>query len=450
MKSVLQQRAEAAASRFREQARRPVVIEFAGLPKAGKTTAVNTIYSFLKRCGFSVKVVVERASVCPIRDKRHATFNIWTASTTLAQLLEYTQDPPKPDDPDILILDRGIFDSICWLTLMDRLSRITTADREIAERFLLVEEWRNRISGVVLMLASPSDALDREQGYLPIEGAGSIMNKEVLERMLETAKECAERLKKMFRIHTINTSAPITKSPQKSCEAAVDFVLQQVEAHLAEDILHLPKKEIVAAFAGRTFIVGDEATALLKAARSAQVFRPREEVEASDDWVQPLPVVVVRNKSGEILRLRRRERDSKNPLHEKLVIWAGGHVRREDAVNHDAIIHCVRRELGEELRLSVEPEELVFLGAVYHDVGAKTAKHIALVFEWRAPTDDVAVTLSSAEFFERRGTSLSGKFVPLADLLRELANGAEVEPWTDDILRSLLPNAGVAVPGRLF
>jgi len=89
------------------------VIEFAGLPKAGKTTAVNQLYSFLKRCGFGVKVVVERASVCPIRDKRHATFNIWTAATTLAQLLEYTQDPPRPDDPDIVVLDRGLFDSIC-------------------------------------------------------------------------------------------------------------------------------------------------------------------------------------------------------------------------------------------------------------------------------------------------------------------------------------------------
>ena len=31
--------------------------------------------------------MVERASVCPIRDKKHANFNIWTLCTTLAQIL---------------------------------------------------------------------------------------------------------------------------------------------------------------------------------------------------------------------------------------------------------------------------------------------------------------------------------------------------------------------------
>ncbi len=254
----------------------------------------------------------------------------------------------------------------------------------------------------------------------------------------------------MFRIHTINTSAPQTKGPQKTCEAAVDFVLQLVEGHLAEDVLNLPKPTVAASFAGRTCLARDEAVTLLDTCKKALAFRPREEVESDTQSVQPLPVVIVRNKSGEVLRLRRRERDSSNPLHEKLVIWAGGHVRREDAANHDPILHCVRRELAEELRLSIEPEELGFLGAVYCDTGGKTSKHLALVFEWRAPTDDVAVTLSSAEFFERRGTSLSGKFVPLSDLLKELAQGSEAEPWTEEILRNLLPNAGVALPSKLF
>src|SRR5207249_2651594 len=125
-KSSLQLRAEAACERFRLDARKPVVIEFAGSPKAGKSSTIAQLYTFLKRCGFKVKIVVERASVCPIRDKKHATFNIWTACTTLAQILESTQDPPQEDDPDILILDRGLFDAICWLMMMDRLSRLTT------------------------------------------------------------------------------------------------------------------------------------------------------------------------------------------------------------------------------------------------------------------------------------------------------------------------------------
>lgn len=124
-KTNLQERAERAAGLVRDKARKPLVIEFAGVPKAGKTTTLTQVQAFLKRCGFRTDVMVERASVCPIRDKKHANFNYWTLCTTLAQILEKTQNPPRSDDPQILFLDRGLFDSICWLTMMEKLSRDT-------------------------------------------------------------------------------------------------------------------------------------------------------------------------------------------------------------------------------------------------------------------------------------------------------------------------------------
>ena len=180
VKSDLQLRAENAAQLF-ASARKTVVIEFAGVPKAGKTSTIGQVQAFLKRCGFRVEVVVERASVCPIRDKKHSNFNVWTACTTLAQVLEKTQVPPRFDDPDILILDRGLFDSISWFTFMERLARIRAADREIIERFLRLDDWRKRVSAVIVMTARPNDSMEREKGYLPVENSqGSIMNSEVL------------------------------------------------------------------------------------------------------------------------------------------------------------------------------------------------------------------------------------------------------------------------------
>ena len=142
----LQDRAERAAKLFAEKARKPLVIEFAGVPKAGKTTTLTHVQTFLKRCGFRTDVVVERASVCPVRDKKHANFNVWTACTTLAQILEKTQNPPKPDDPQILFLDRGLFDSICWMTMMEKISRIRQEERDLIRRFLTIDDWRKRIT----------------------------------------------------------------------------------------------------------------------------------------------------------------------------------------------------------------------------------------------------------------------------------------------------------------
>ena len=65
------------------------------------------------------------------------------------QVLEKTQSPPRLDDPDVLILDRGLFDSICWLTMMERLSRIRTEDLDVINKFLLIDDWKKRITAVM-------------------------------------------------------------------------------------------------------------------------------------------------------------------------------------------------------------------------------------------------------------------------------------------------------------
>jgi predicted NUDIX family phosphoesterase len=448
-KSDRQLRAEKIAERFRSDARRSIVLEFAGIPKAGKTSTISQLQSFLKRCGFRVQVVIERASVCPIRDKKHFTFNVWTACTTLAQILENTQDPPRPEDPQILILDRGLFDAVCWLTMMDRLSRIRSSERLDLEKFLLMDEWRKRITGVLVMTASPEDSMSRERGLLPVEATGSIMNHEVLTQMLVTTKECIERMKNSFHIHEINTTGG-TSTPLRTAEQVADIVMDMIEGELREDILHLPKQTITDHFGGNVSLNRNDAQRLLEMFIKTGKFRPRQEVEEDLGVVQALPVVVVRNKSGAVLRLRRREKNAANPLHEKIVIWAGGHVRTEDGVNGNAVIHGALRELQEELRLNVEPNELRLLGAIYIDSGNGSSKHVAIVFEWQADTDDVAVTLSSAEFFERRGTSLSGKFVSLEELSTDLVGKRITETWSSEIIRSLLPDSPKNLPIELF
>ena len=440
MKSDLQVRAERAAERFADSARKPIVIEFAGVPKAGKTSTLGQLQSFLKRCGFRVEVVIERASVCPIRDKKHSNFNVWTAATTLAQILEKTQNPPRPEDPHILILDRGLFDAINWFTLMERLERVRAADRKVIERFLLLDDWRERISGVIVMTASPQDAMEREKGFLPVETQGSIMNTEVLQRMLDITLDTVDRLRQDFRVYTIDTSFGDTKNnPCRTAEIVADIVLSLIEEHLQEDILCIPKEELVTTiFQGKTTLNGPDALLVSEAFNKSGTFRPRGEVEEDESLLQALPVVVVRNKSGDVLRLRRREKSEQKKLHEEIVVWAGGHVRKEDSKDGDALVQCALRELQEELRLNLEAKDLSLLGAVYADIGDSTSKHVAIVYGWTAETDDVTVALSSAEFFERRGTSLSGKFVKLDELAKDVDENKLGEIWSAEIIRELL------------
>ena len=263
-KSVLQARAEQVAQRFCDSARKPIVVEFAGVPKAGKTSTITHVQAFLKRCGFRTEVVVERASVCPIRDKKHANFNVWTACTTLAQILEKTQDPPRVDDPHILILDRGLFDAACWMTMMENLARIRRADREVIEKFLIMPDWRKRISVIVLMIASAKDALNREKGVLPVEnGKGSIMNRDVLKRIRETTLKCKERFKDKFRICQVDTSSGKTKNnPKRTAEVVARAILDAVEEQIEEDILFLKKGDVQKLFGGRVYLPASKAKPL--------------------------------------------------------------------------------------------------------------------------------------------------------------------------------------------
>ena len=51
-------RAREALVRFDHQARKPIVVEFAGCPKAGKTSTIGQVAAFFKRTGFKVEVVI--------------------------------------------------------------------------------------------------------------------------------------------------------------------------------------------------------------------------------------------------------------------------------------------------------------------------------------------------------------------------------------------------------
>jgi predicted NUDIX family phosphoesterase len=440
-KSILQIRTEAAVEKFRRKSRRPIIIEFAGVPKAGKTTTVSQVQGFLKRCGFRVETIIESASFCPIRDKKHFNFNIWTACTTLSQILEKTQEPPSPTDPDILFLDRGLFDSLVWLTIMEKWERIRKAERKAVEDFLMLGDWRKRISGVVVMTASPQDAMQREQGNLPVVGNGSIMKVDVLQQMLDSTRDCIKRFQGRFTIHEVDTSAALGGNAAKTANDVAELVLSFVENELEEEVLSLPKPTIQSFFNGAEFVGIDDAARIVEAYSASGSFIGRELVESDQDRVQALPVVIIRNSSGKILQLQRKEMNKNASLHNKLVIWAGGHVRKEDSANGQTIIQCAIRELQEELRLRVEPAELKLLGAVYADHGGGLTRHMAIVYEWNAATDDVDIVLNATEFFERRGNSQSGRFIGIDDLNRCVETEAVVETWSVQIIKHLLANS---------
>ena len=279
------------------------------------------------------------------------------------------------------------------------------------------------------------------------------MNPEVLEQIKKINRDCIERFEGDFQLFPIDTSFGETKDdPKRTAEVVVNTILGLIEEQISEDILSCRKEAVIEAFSEKNFIDGSRALGLVSQFRdyTDDDFRPRDEVEKYSSRVQALPIVIVRNASGDVLRLCRREKRSDNPLHEKTVIWAGGHVRREDAVNGDPLTFCAVREIEEELRLQIESSALQLLGAVYFDNGGSTSRHVAIAYEWRAATDDVSVVLSRTEFFERRGTSLSGSFASVDKLAEDVEKGKMKEPWSVELIREYLARSAFDRSPRLF
>src|ERR1017187_8445795 len=103
----LESRAEALKALLElRPAKRPLIIEFSGSPKAGKTRSISGLELFLKRNGIKVEVYTERASVSPIKSKGHLNFNVWVSCASLQGMLESLYK-----DIDVFILDRGVFDA---------------------------------------------------------------------------------------------------------------------------------------------------------------------------------------------------------------------------------------------------------------------------------------------------------------------------------------------------
>jgi hypothetical protein len=90
-------------AKLKEKGPRPLFIEFSGTPKSGKTTVATGLDLFFRRNDFAVEKIYERASTCPIGNKQHMHFNVWTACATLNAMLTTLQY-----DVDVVIVDNSV------------------------------------------------------------------------------------------------------------------------------------------------------------------------------------------------------------------------------------------------------------------------------------------------------------------------------------------------------
>jgi hypothetical protein len=188
-------------------AKKPLIIEFSGSPKSGKTTVISVLSLFFRRNDFRVETFTERASISPIANRKgHPDFNVWVSCASLQGLIESMEK-----DIDLLILDRGLFDALVWNRLLARTGRITQQEAETIEGFFAMERWTRMVDLVCVMRCDPETSIDREYANQLTRKRGKIMDATILRELNvaidETLACCSPKFKHTIVVDTTHTDA---------------------------------------------------------------------------------------------------------------------------------------------------------------------------------------------------------------------------------------------------
>lgn len=164
------------------------IIELAGLPASGKTTAVSLLGSALAERGIRCHLIPEAASVAPIQHlKRHWFFNAWTLSTLVKEYLE----TDLSDEVGRVIVDRGFVDCLSWIRWFRTIARIDDRTAKALEQFATAPAWFHRTALTVVLRCSFNTALHRRgasgrilnaQTFAELEQAYDFVIAELLDR----------------------------------------------------------------------------------------------------------------------------------------------------------------------------------------------------------------------------------------------------------------------------
>ena len=411
--------------------RRPIVIELCGSPKAGKTSCINALSMFLRRNEFRVKVLVERASVCPVKNKYDPLFNVWTICSAIAELSETISNSSK--EHDVVILDRGLFDALCWFEWQQASHYLDHDSLAQIASFLTLKRWRAAIDLVLVFFADSNISIDREYASLLTRKRGSIMREQILESYRQAMEIAMNKYGRSFRnIQRFDTSS--LNQNQVSFKIT-EQVLRLLQNTVSESVGHIALQRFDSiSFSGAKAYSSD-----CIPSDECMEFKARPVVEQDDNSVQPIPILVITDPTRKrVLTARKNRKAAKesSPENGKTLLYFGGHTRLEDSFisgRRDVMSVCksaLTRELKEEIGIDFCPEHLDPILLLWEKDNDRSKKHLGVCFLWETDLDSLPIKMDRNEFAIGQDTG------PAFALVRDL-NTANLESWSQAILAKI-------------
>lgn len=429
-------------------ARRPLIVEICGTPKAGKSTLTQHVAHLFRRCGLKTAVITERAEVNPLPEKIDPSFNVWNLTSVLGKLLSAVDE-----NYHIVIIDRGLLDCNAWLKWHHNRSFVSQEEFDTVGQFIRSTRWWSLLDLVIAVIVAPSVALEREPFGIklnpvkPTESGGvpRVMQTDVLEQYNRALESLLTTLGKPENRPPVWRFDTTKNHPESAALTAAQRILSVAEGIVPEKILVLPRDGVSRNVFQPGFRATDDTVKEFVRAvdsESLPVHRPTAE-ERPLEYVQPIALGVVKH-DDKVLLLRRKEADERSYMHDKYVICAGGHLRVEDRGDGPpgALERGLQRELTEELHLADAAGEARLIGLVYDTDLTRYLGHVGVVYEVPLIRDEAVLARTQTEFKLRTGVGVSCTFVSVKELEDHYD---DMDEWSKHIVSGLF---GIRKDGR--
>lgn len=208
---------------------RPTCVEFAGTPKSGKSSCIESVAHFFRRHDYRVLAPTEGAAKrTPYYLKADLLhYNAWSACYSLMSLLDGRH---SADEYHLVFLDRGPFDSLVWFDLLCREGKIGAEECRTVQDFMLIHSWRSLLDMVLLSTVDPKVSLQRENEGKLVEKHGQVMNPDFLGKLNSSYERVREAYEEQFELFLkIDTTPPDGLDRRAAAFEVVDATLALLE-----------------------------------------------------------------------------------------------------------------------------------------------------------------------------------------------------------------------------
>lgn len=138
---------------------RPFIIEFFGIPDAGKTTIITGCDNFLRRLGFRVYKPQEGAEFIRHISRDTPLYNERTALYAINILV----DQMSGHQFDFVLFDRCCFDGYFWMEYWFQKDKLSYLEKRVIQKHFLSERWVNGIDLCYFVTCDSSVSSDRDK-----------------------------------------------------------------------------------------------------------------------------------------------------------------------------------------------------------------------------------------------------------------------------------------------